>query len=265
MNFSDLIYSRLNDEKEKLSKQFTSEKLRYFYIDNLLPENIALEISNNFPALNKLTHNKTIRENKFIGVKFDSYHPTIKDLLFAFQEDKIIQLVQEITKIKSLEGDKTFYAAGISAMPKKSFLNPHLDNSHNADRSKYRVLNLLYYCEPDWQESNGGNLEIWPNKIKDNQQITIVSKFNRLVVMETNDQSWHSVSPIKIDKTRKCFSNYYFSNFSPTNDSYFQVTTFRGRPEQKIINLVLIVEGLLRQIIRTLKKRNAKSIKHIYK
>jgi hypothetical protein len=40
---------------------------------------------------------------------------------------------------------------------------------------------------------DGGNLELWPTGPK-GQPITIVSKFNRLVVMITHKQSWHSVS-----------------------------------------------------------------------
>ena len=30
-------------------------------------------------------------------------------------------------------------------MPQGNYLKPHLDNSHDRDRKRYRVLNLLYY------------------------------------------------------------------------------------------------------------------------
>ena len=80
-------------------------------------------------------------------------------------------------------------------MEKSQFLNPHLDNSHDKDRNKWRVLNLLYYVSPDWKQEFGGNLELWPDGMK-GRQITLHSKFNRLAVMATHDASWHSVSPI---------------------------------------------------------------------
>lgn len=71
-------------------------------------------------------------------------------------------------------------------MAHKNYLNPHLDNSHDAERERWRVLNLLYYVTPDWHLGDGGHLELWldgPKKVP----LHIESKFNRLVVMATHD------------------------------------------------------------------------------
>jgi len=84
-------------------------------------------------------------------------------------------------------------------MAKDNFLHPHLDNSHDAERHRWRVLNFLYYVTPDWQLDNGGNLKLWPNG-PDQEPLTIESKFNRLLVMATHDSSWHSVNEVKINK-----------------------------------------------------------------
>ena len=95
-------------------------------------------------------------------------------------------------------------------MKHTQFLNPHLDNSHDKERNRWRVLNLLFYVTPNWMDSNGGHLEIWPEGLKQDQT-TLYSRFNRLIVMATHDQSWHSVSPVVADASRNCVSNYYFS------------------------------------------------------
>jgi len=55
---------------------------------------------------------------------------------------------------------------------------------------------------------------------------TIFSNFNRLVVIETNKTSWHSVCQVKVDKIRCCVSNYYYSSISPDYNEYFHVTSF---------------------------------------
>ena len=51
------------------------------------------------------------------------------------------------------------YAGGISMMAPGHFLNPHIDNSHDKFRQRYRVLNLLSYVSPDWDQTRGCNLE----------------------------------------------------------------------------------------------------------
>ena len=149
-------------------------------------------------------------------------------------------------------------------MDQGCFLNPHIDNSHDKDRKNYRVLNLLYYVTPDWQESYGGNLELWDDGLKSPQR-TICSKFNRLVIMKTNKNSYHSVSPVIYDNQRCCVSNYYFSPVSPESEDYFHVTSFRGRPEQKLRDLVLQADIVIRDSIRKIFSQGISKPWHTYK
>ena len=84
----------------------------------------------------------------------------------------MVQLIGEICQIEQIEADEHLYAGGISLMKHQNFLNPHLDNSHDKDIDKWRVLNLLYYVTPDWELEDGGNLELWPQGVK-NEPVTI--------------------------------------------------------------------------------------------
>jgi hypothetical protein len=125
------------------------------------------------------------------------------------------------------------------------------------------VLNLLYYVSPEWTRTNGGNLELWPGGPK-GEQITIESRFNRLAVMITNKTSWHSVSEVRVDQSRCCVSNYYFSKVSPEDTDYFHVTSFRGRPEQRMRDLVLRADIALRMGLRKLFPKGVVENKHFY-
>ena len=74
--------------------------------------------------------------------------------------------------------------------------------------------------------------------------------------MATHNDSWHSVSPISTnDKFRCCVSNYYFSAdpLKPTDS--FHVTSFRGRPEQKVVDKILQADIALRSGIRKIFKK----------
>ena len=195
----------------------------------------------------------------------NNYNPILEEAIYAFQDEKIVSVIKEICGIDTLYPDEHLYAGGISMMGNKQFLNPHLDNSHDKDRKKWRVLNLLYYVTPEWNEHNGGNLELWPNGLE-GTQITIHSKFNRLVVMATHDKSWHSVSPIAedVENVRCCVSNYYFSESPLKNGDNFHVTSFRGRPEHKVTDFILRIDANFRMLIRHLFKKGIVDTKHRY-
>ncbi len=223
-------------------------------IDNLFPEEIAKSIFKSFPKLKSMKKRKDLREFKYVTAQMNQYDPILEETVYAFQDERIVSFIQEVCGLDSLYPDEHLYAGGISSMRQNNFLNPHIDNSHDKDRHKWRVFNLLYYVTPKWEKDFGGNLEIWPLGVK-NEQTTIHSKFNRLVVMLTHDTSWHSVSPIVYNGSRCCISNYYFSDFPINKADTFHITSFRGRPNQKIRDLILKFDIKLRMLIRKFFKK----------
>jgi len=116
---------------------------------------------------------------------------------------------------------------------------------------------------PNWQQSHGGNLELWDSGLKAPCR-TIVSQFNRLVIMETVKKSWHSVNKVLHEGVRCCVSNYFFTPGSLERENYFHVTSFRGRPEQKVVDLILRLDIRIRNMIRKVFKHGIVKTKHIY-
>ncbi len=261
-----IIYHKIESQKLVLKKQFqdSENNIGYFFIDNLLPEDISLKIQEVFPKPGEMVHKKSLRENKFVAAQMDKYNPILEEVIYAFQDKKIVDLIGEICNIEQTIPDEHLYAGGLSMMGNKQFLNPHLDNSHDKDRERWRVLNLLYYVTPNWKEAFGGNLELWPNGLQE-KQITIHSKFNRLVVMATHNRSLHSVSPVVFDGYRCCISNYYFSKNPLLASDKFHVTSFRGRPENKLTDIILQIDTFLRMTIRKIFKKGVKENPHVYK
>ncbi len=262
---ADLILEKLVISKDQLKEEFNiNGRINSCLIDNLLPEEIAIQIYSAFPSREEMAVNKSLRENKRIAAQMDLYNPLLEEAVFAFQDQRIVRIVEEITGLQEMIPDEKLYAGGISLMGPGNFLNPHLDNSHDNDRENYRVLNLLYYVTPDWDIENGGNLELWDNGMSSTQRV-IHSKFNRLVLMITNKSSIHSVSKVVTDGNRCCVSNYYFSKIPAENSAYFHVTSFYGRPEEPLKNLFLRIDSFLRQAIRKVTGKRVVETKHIYK
>lgn len=249
---------------EAAKKQFNSARTtQWFSVDDLLPEKMAHDIRASFPDPSQMFERKSLRERKHVTSQMDRHDPQGEEALFAFHDERVVDIVHRITSLPTLHADPKLYAGGLSLMTRGNFLNPHLDNSHNNDRSEYRVLNLLYYVSPGWSAASGGHLELWPDGVK-GAPLTLHSLYNRLVVMATGPQSWHSVSSVDSAQSRCCVSNYYFSPEPIGGAPYFRVTSFRGRPEQPLRDLFLRVDARLRGGIRKLFPAGVVKSQHIY-
>ena len=262
--YGKLIEAKLREELPRLREEFASHTVQSCYVDGLLPKAEVLKIHNAFPDKSTMMLRKSLRENKYVAAQMDKYAPVLEEIIYAFQEPEVLKVVEEITGITAMIPDTHLYAGGISLMAHDNFLNPHLDNSHDKDRQTYRVLNLLFYVTPDWSHENGGNLELWDNGPKEPQR-EITSHFNRLALMATHTKSWHSVSKVVVDRSRCCVSNYYFSEKPLEDQEYFHVTSFRGRPEQPLRDVVLQSDTVLRQGVRKLFKSGVAETKHVYR
>ena len=257
--YADLIVKKLAAEEARLKAEFaTPGRIQSCIVDDLLPSGLAMELAAAFPKPEEMKEQKSIREHKYTAKQLNRFNPVIEEITFAFQDPRIIEATSRITGLEQLDPDPYLYAGGISLMAKENFLLPHLDNSHDKDRNEYRVLNLLYYITPDWKQEYGGNFELWDNG-PEGKPREIVSAFNRLVIMATHETSWHSVNKVKHDGSRCCVSNYYFSKKPIAAHEYFHVTTFRGRPEQPVLDLVLKGDGALRAGVRKVLKKGVKA------
>ena len=245
------ISRHLGAHRERLIRQWQeSGPIRHFVLDDVLPTEQALQIHQSFPDPASMTLKRSLREVKYVAAQMDKYDPSLEEAVYAFQMPHVVQCIAEITGLPTLEPDEHLYAGGISLMSPGHFLNPHIDNSHDKFRRRYRALNLLYYVSPGRTLDQGGNLELWQSGPR-GEPITIASLFNRLVVMFTHRHSWHSVSRNLASTDRCCVSNYFFSRQSLEERDYYHVTEFRGRPEQPLRDCFLRADNRLRTWVRT--------------
>ncbi|MEJ1963926.1 MAG: 2OG-Fe(II) oxygenase [Gammaproteobacteria bacterium] len=259
------IARRLLESEADLRRQWgQSSPINFCVIDDLLPTEWAEQIRAAFPAGQDMTLKQSLREVKYVAAQMSRHNPLLEEAVYAFQAAPIVDLVTRVTGLKGLEPDDLLYAGGISLMAPGHYLNPHVDNSHDKFRKRYRVLNLLYYVSPDWSLEKGCNLELWPHGPK-GEPLTLVSQFNRLVIMVTHEGSWHSVSRNVTAEDRCCVSNYYFSSEPVGGREYFHVTSFRGRPEQPVRDLVLRADIWLRSMLRKIFPHGVRENPHFYR
>lgn len=255
-----LLQSRLKDQSSVLQTQFRKVdpalNIRFAFLEDLLPPELCERLYQDFlnsrgPQWRRM---KSFRESKWTSKNFDALPSALGEVTFAFQAPEILNLLEEITGISSLVADPGLYAGGLSLMKQGDFLDPHIDNSHDQTQSYYRRLNLLYYVTPAWTLEDGGHLELWNHDLSKAQ--IIESRFNRLVIMETHQESFHSVSKISnAQKPRCCISNYNFTLQSPTGKNHFHVTSFKARPEQRLKNVFFTLDRLARSGARKIRRQ----------
>lgn len=253
---ADAILDRLIRAADAIRADFRADPdvaTHFAVVDDLIPLDAAARVHAAFPPVGGMRRLSSFRERKFTSKSLDDFDPLIAEITFAFQDPRVVRQIAELTGFTDVLADPHLYAGGISAMTAGDFLHPHIDNSHDVDHRHHRVLNLLYYCSPDWTAADGGSLELWDEQ--GTSKVEVPALFNRLVLMSTHGTSWHSVNTVTADRLRTCVSNYYFSPDPPDTRASKHVTYFRGRPEDRVGRVVLKIDSELRTALRRVRSR----------
>ena len=97
-DLAQLIVNRIMQEKAPIKTQYEASKnqIGYFYIDDLLPPELTEYINSQFPSHDQMVLKKSLREDKYIGVQMDQYSQILEELIYAFQDDRVVDLIKEV-------------------------------------------------------------------------------------------------------------------------------------------------------------------------
>ena len=190
-------------------------------IDNFFSKERARVISKEFPDYYSdawFCYNNPL-ENKKSCNNWYQFGPETYKTLTMLNSKEFIKQLQKITGIPKLYPDIGLHGGGLHIHGTGGKLNVHLDYSIHPKLKLQRKLNLIIYLEEDWNPEWGGNLELWShNKEKnkpDKKFVTIDNVFNRAVLFDTTQNSWHGFpEPLTCPegKYRKSLAVYYLTD-----------------------------------------------------
>lgn len=193
----------------------------YQVVDNFFNKDQAKRISEEFPDYNSdvwYCYNNPLEHKKTCNNWYQFGPETYKTLTMLNSKEFIRQL-EKITGIAKLYPDIGLHGGGLHIHGAGGKLNIHLDYSIHPKLKLQRKLNLIIYLEEDWNYEWGGNLEFWSHDKEKNKPdkkfVTINNVFNRAVLFDTSQNSWHGFpNPISCppNKYRKSLAVYYLTD-----------------------------------------------------
>ena len=202
-----------NHVKEKInirSARKTFQKIypfNYIVLDDFLPEDLANQLLNEFPNVHSdlwiVGHDKDKNgikfakdnpfEKKMLAVSDRSRFPNVHCEVFDyFDSQDFIDLVKKITGIEDLGIDISGKHSGLRGMLNGSHQHVHSDAVTHPITGLRKRLSMLLYLNKCWKTEFNGCLEIWNDEMTHCVE-KIEPLFNRLVIFECTEKSYHGV------------------------------------------------------------------------
>ena len=148
--------------------------------------------------------------------------PTVHNTIQYFNSKLFLSYLEELTGIKGLMGDPGFSGGGAHKIRTGGKLSLHVDFNIHSETKRFRVLNLLLYLNPQWEEEWEGALELWD---LDNKKLSdkIYPIFNRAVIFTLSDKSVHGHPvPLKTPEGIERYSLALYYYIEEPNQEYYE-------------------------------------------
>ena len=201
-----------------------SEPYEHVVIDDFFNADFAEFIAYEFPHYDSAVWT-SVYDNP-IEVKracnhWDRFPIHIYNAFMHFCSKEFTQILAKHFNVDSLIPDYGLHGGGMHSHKRGGKLNIHKDYSIHPKVQMMRNYNLIVYVTPNWKSKWNGGLEMWNNDDETNKPKelikTIENKFNRAVIFNTTQNSWHGL-PHDLNcpgnTTRNSLAAYYISKIT---------------------------------------------------
>lgn len=228
---------------QALSAQFlNSQPFNHVVIDNFFTSETADQLVAEFPDYHSdvwgVYYNNAL-ENKKTCNHWNLF-PSVTYRVFNYLcGSEFTDNLKVLVDNDNLMPDLGLHGGGWHAHTTSGKLNIHLDYSIHPKLKLQRHYNIIVYLTPEWNLAWGGGLELWSHNAEINQPLklerTIENRFNRAVIFDTTQNSWHGLPKdltCPTGQVRRSLAMYYVSDpsqcanprpralFAPYGDQY---------------------------------------------
>lgn len=201
--------------------QFFVEPFKHVVIDDFFPEDFAENILRNFPDIDNPIWERT--NDADIEVKLRTTWKSefdvpdgIIEAVRILNSSLFLQSMSQLFDIHKIMPDPYFSGGGLNVTVSGGLLDVHVDGNYHDASGLNRRLNAILYLNPSWKDGWGGEFGLY-DSTGDNLIKKVAPIFNRLVIFDTNDFSYHGLpDPLNfpIDQNRKSLILYYYTKES---------------------------------------------------
>jgi len=187
------------------------------YAESLLAQFPAFERGNARNEAGEIGGKSTLERIRGLGGPWAALDALVRSQPF-------LDLVGRITGIDGLLYDPYYFGGGTHENREGQDLDPHVDFNRHPVEGWHRRLNLIVYLNREWDDAWGGSLELHSDPRSPDDRVTRVTPlFNRAVIFETTEWSWHGFGRITLpaarrDLSRKSIALYFYTRERPVEE-----------------------------------------------
>lgn len=234
MSHETIVNAAVRESVDRHAQAFSNaQPFRHIVIDDFLERAYADELLREFPAFERGNYigddgrpggKSTVDSMPQIG-------PAYRQLDEIIQTPAFLAYIGRITGIDDLLYDPFYLGGGTHENRNGQPLSAHIDFNYHPSERWHRRLNLIVYLNHEWEESWGGLLDLYRDPYTDPKPtVSVMPLFNRCVIFETTETSWHGFDKIKLPEgrpglSRKSIALYFYTKERPVAETATRHTT----------------------------------------
>lgn len=168
-------------------------------IDNFFDPSVAKQLADEFMDYedDRWYHYSSAIEEKKATNNWNCFPALTYQVFQELIGNRLVSIIENLLS-EDVFVDHGLHGGGWHIHSTGGNLNPHVDYSVHPKMRKLRKLNIIIYLSYDLLEEHGGHLGFWSHNDKQNSPAELIKeiqpKFNRAVLFDTTQNSWHGMS-----------------------------------------------------------------------